>query len=272
LRTFHGRQGTQVIGRDGHIAGEVVGRGVEQQSPRVSSGDFGHRGRDIRISALREPAAARAGNPRRNGFDGPDTERRHRCSSGPLRQILVVGPCFTRPGRVRDVARIPPGTSLAQVESVLGRPALSPGSVIFQSARGEKGYLWTGPHVDQSSRSKGQRHGLDARHRYLDAPAGLTGKVNHASAPSRSSHLGAHLAFRTVPQPSTHQLDTVTEEQCAVCELPAVVTSTMSTSPHRATHRFAARGSWATKRWHRRSSLKRNHARVPWLLEFIRQY
>jgi len=105
------------------------------------------------------------------------------------------------------------------------------------------------------------------------SPTGLPWEVeDHASAPSRSSHLGAHLAFRTVPHPSTHELDTVIEEQCAVCELPAVVTSTMSTSPHWATYRFTGRGSWATKRWHRCSSLKRNHTRVPWLLEFIRQY
>ena len=238
------------------------------QGPRVET--LASRGRDIRISALREPAAVRAVNPRRNGFDGPDTERRHRCSSGPLHQILVVGPCFTRPGRMRDVARIPPGTSLVQVESVLGRPALSPGSVILQSAREKKGVFVDGTSCGPAV-SK-QRAAARTRCQ-TKSPTGLPWEVeDHASAPSRSSHLGAHLAFRTVPHPSTHELDTVIEEQCAVCELPAVVTSTMSTSPHWATHRFTGRGSWATKRWHRCSSLKRNHARVPWLLEFIRQY
>lgn len=207
-------------------------------------------------------------NPRRNGFDGPDTERRHRCSSVPLHQILVVGPCFTRPGRVRDVTRIPRGTSLAQVKTVLDRPALSPGSIVLCSAREERGICgWWGPVFSgqrTSARSQWQTN--------LDAPDALTGEVDHVSAPSPPSHLRVNLTSRPMSQSSTNVLDTVTEEECAGCELPAVVTSTTAISLHRATHRLAEGGSWATKRWHRRNPLKRNQARVPWLLEFIRQY
>lgn len=242
--------------------------GVEQQSPRVSSGDLSSRGRYISISAPRQPAAARAVNPRRNGFDGPDTERRHRCSSVPLHQILVVGPCFTRPRRVRDVARIPPGTSLAQVESGLGRPALSHGSVVLRSAGEERGICgWCGPvFLKQRDSSMVLMADRPSCPRRLDGRGRpCVGRFASFAPPNQPPS-------RPVSHSSTHVLDTVTEKECAACELPAVVTSAATISLHRSTHMLAEGGSWATKRWHRRSSLKRNQARVPWLLEFIRQY
>lgn len=64
------------------------------------------------------------------------------------------------------------------------------------------------------------------------------------SAPSPPSHLRVNLTSRPMSQSSTNVLDTVTEEECAGCELPAVVTSTTAISLHRATHRLAeeARG------------------------------
>lgn len=138
----------------------------------------------------------------------------------------------------------------------------------FALSSRRNGYLW----MVRSSLSQAKDSSMVLMADRPSCPRRLDGRGRPCVGPFASFAPPSQFPSRPVSHSSTHVLDTVTEKECAACELPAVVTSAATISLHRSTHMLAEGGSWATKRWHRRSSLKRNQARVPWLLEFIRQY